>query len=96
MADCDLCGHPLGSTGVCPNREKGEGGHPPKPTESKQRRMSQDDYILVLFNDLEFSEKGRCSYLTSEYGKPYIDELKSTQKHFLIDRLKQMKEDRKQ
>ena len=55
--------------------------------------MSQEEYIAILFNDLEFDGKQRRAWLQEEFGVNYPDELTTRDKSALIDRLKSMKEE---
>jgi len=55
-------------------------------------KMSQTDYIAILFVDLNMDTKMRKAWLKAEFGKEHADELTITQCSMCIDRLKEMKE----
>ena len=57
-------------------------------------RMSQEDYIAILFDDLGFTGEQRRAWLKAEYGVKYPDELTKQGKHEVIEKLKVMKLDR--
>ena len=55
-------------------------------------KMSQTDYIAILFVDLNMGTRMRKAWLKAEFGKERADELTITQCSMCIDRLKEMKE----
>ena len=60
-------------------------------------RMTQEEYLQILFNDLGFDRAARNAWLSDKMGQEvrYLDDPVLTKriKSMLIDELKQMKED---
>jgi hypothetical protein len=54
--------------------------------------MTQDDYILILFNNLGFDLLTRRSFLEDNYGVSYVDELPKVKKSELITYLRDQQE----
>jgi hypothetical protein len=54
--------------------------------------MTQDEYILILFNDLGFDSFTKRAFLEENYGVSYVDELPTVKKSDLITYLKDQKE----
>jgi hypothetical protein len=58
-----------------------------------QSKMSQEEYIAILFNDLGYiTSARRRDWLRLRYNKSYADELTTAQKSKVIEELKGEKE----
>lgn len=57
----------------------------------RKLRVSQDEYLAILFHDNGFTLSQQRAYLKAEYGVKYVDELTVNQKSEVITTLKIMK-----
>ena len=57
-------------------------------------KVTQGEYIEILFGDLGFSLAVRKDWLEREFGKRFTDEMSVRDRSLVIERLKDMKEER--
>lgn len=55
--------------------------------------MTQQDYLLILFNDTGFTTESRYAWLTAQYKRSikYLDDLTISERSFTIKRLKEIR-----
>ena len=61
--------------------------------------MTQDDYILLLFNECGFdTQYQRSAWLTKEFARPikYADELETFEKSLVINALKDIRDGKRE